>query len=129
MSPVTDTFKPIADAARRLVRRLLATGENRLELLAVEVQEERDWLLHTILLAFVVAVLGLLAGLALTAAAVILLWPYCPVAVLLTLTGLYAMAGIGICWRLAALRRDRETLSATRTQLRKDRICLETLLA
>lgn len=111
------------------MQRLLTLGENRLELLAVEVQEERDWLLHTILLAFGVAVLGLLAGLALTAAAVILLWPYCPVAVLLTLTGPYAITGIGLCWCLAALLRDRETLSATRAQLRKGRLCLETLLA
>ena len=52
MNPATDTVKPIAGAVRRLVQRLLTLGENRLELLAVEVQEERDWLLHTILLAF-----------------------------------------------------------------------------
>jgi uncharacterized membrane protein YqjE len=129
MNTATDTVKPIAGAARRLARRLLATGENRLELLAVEVQEERDRLLHGVLLAFGVAVLGLLAGLAITTAAVILLWAYCPVTVLLTLASLYTATGICLCWRLAVLLRDRETLSATRAQLRKDRLCLEAILA
>ena len=39
----------------------------------VEVQEERDRLLHAILLAFGAAALGLLAGVALTGAIVVLL--------------------------------------------------------
>ena len=111
------------------MRRLATIGENRLELLAVEVQEERERLLHAFLLALGVAAFGLLAGIALTAAIADLLWTYSPVAVLLILTGLYAAAGIFLYQRLTGLLRNWQTLSASLDQFRKDRICLENFLA
>ena len=95
----------------------------------VEVQEERERLLHAILLALGVAAFGLLAGIALTAAIVVLLWAYSPVAVLLALTGLYGAAAVCLYRRLAGLLRDWQTLPATLDQLRKDRACLEKKLA
>ena len=87
------SFKQLAATSKQFARRLLTIGENRLELLTVEVQEERERLLHAILLAIGVAAFGLLAAMTLTAAVVVLLWAYSPVAVLLTLTALYAAAG------------------------------------
>jgi len=51
------------------------------------------------------------------------------VAVLLILTGFYGAAGICIYRRLTGLLRDRQTLSASLDQLRKDRACLEKILA
>ena len=107
----------------------MTIGENRLELLTVEVQEERERLLHAFLLALGVAAFGLLAGLTLTAAIVVLLWAWSPVAVLLILTGLYAAAGICLYRRLIGVLRDWQTLSASLDQLRKDRACLEKILA
>jgi uncharacterized membrane protein YqjE len=107
----------------------LTIGENRLELLTVEVQEERERLLHAFLLALGVAAFGLLASLTLTAAIVVLLWQYSPFAVLLTLTGLYGVAAVCLYRRLTLLLRDWQTLSATLDQLRKDRACLEKTLA
>src|SRR5450756_1586435 len=92
METATVSFKQLATTARRFTQRLLTIGENRLELLTVEVQEEREHLLHAFLLALGVAVFGLLAGITLTAAIVVWLWAYSPAAVLLTLTGLY-----GVC--------------------------------
>ena len=68
----------LAATSKRFARRLLTIGENRLELLMVEVQEERERLLHAILLALGVAAFGLLAGITLTAAIVIWLWAYSP---------------------------------------------------
>jgi uncharacterized membrane protein YqjE len=50
------------------------------------------------------------------------------VAVLLILTALYGVAGIGIWQRLTGLLRDWQTLSASLDQLRKDRSCLERIL-
>ena len=50
---------------KRFIRRLLALGENRLELLSVEVQEGRDRLIQDFLLALAVAgfaMIALLAG-------------------------------------------------------------------
>jgi uncharacterized membrane protein YqjE len=93
------------------------------------VQEERERILHAFLLALGVAAFGLLAGITLTAAMVVLLWAWSPVTVLLILTGIYAAAGIYLYQRLTGLLRDWQTLSATLDQLRKDRECLEKLLA
>jgi uncharacterized membrane protein YqjE len=76
-----------------------------------------------------VAAFGLLAGITLTAAIVIWLWACSPMAVLLTLTGLYAAAGILLYRRLTGLLRDWQTLAASLDQLRKDRTCLEKNLA
>jgi uncharacterized membrane protein YqjE len=106
----------------------LTIGENRLELLTVEVQEERERLLHAFLLALGVAAFGLLAGVALTGMIVILFWDFSHVAVLLALTGLYGAAAVFLYRRLTVLLRDWKTLSATLDQLRKDCACLEKTL-
>ena len=128
METATGSFKQLAATSRRFAERLLTIGENRLELLTVEVQEERERLLHAFLLALAVAAFGLLASLTLTAAIVVWLWAW-PVAVLLILTGLYGAAGVCLYRRLNLLLRDWQTLSATLEQLRKDRACLEKTLA
>jgi uncharacterized membrane protein YqjE len=125
METAAGSFKQVGATSKLFARRLLTIGENRLELLTVEVQEERERLLHAFLLALGVASFGLLAGLTLTAAVVVWLWAWSPVAVLLILTGLYGAAGVCLYRRLTGLLRDWQTLSATLDQLRKDRECLE----
>ena len=128
MQTSTVSFQQLATTSKHFARRLLTIGENRLELLTVEMQEERERLLHTILLALGVAAFGLLAGITLTALIVVVWWAN-PVGVLLTLTGLYGAAGICLYRRLTNLLRGWQTLAATLDQLRKDRACLEKLLA
>jgi uncharacterized membrane protein YqjE len=123
------SLSQLATTSKQFVRRLATIGENRLELLAVEVQEERERILHALLLSLGVAAFGLLAGVTLTAAIVVLLWAWSSVAVLLILTGIYGAAGIFLYQRLTGFLRDRQTLSASLDQLRKDRECLEKLLA
>jgi uncharacterized membrane protein YqjE len=129
MEESTVSFRQLATSSKQFVRRLATIGENRLELLAVEMQEERERLLHVFLLALGVAAFGLLAGLTLTAAILVLLWAWSPVTVLLILTVLYAGAGIGLYRHLTGILRDWHTLAASLDQLRKDRECLEKLLA
>ena len=129
METAAVSFPQLAMTSRQFTRRLLTIGENRLELLALEVQEERERLLHAFLLALGVATFGLLAGLALSATLVVLFWTYSPTAVLLTFTVVYGAAAICLYRRLAGLLKDWQTLSATLDQLRKDRACLETILA
>lgn len=129
MEDSTVSFQQLAATSKHFARRLLAIGENRLELLTVEVQEERVRLLHAFLLALAVAAFGMLAGVTLTAAIVLLLWAYSPVAGLLVLTVLYSAAAVAIYRRLARLLHDWQTLSASLDQLRKDRACLEKALA
>ena len=114
--------------SKRFAQRLLTIGENRLELLTVEVQEERERLLYAVLLALGVAAFGLLASLTLTATIVIWLWAWSPLAVLLTLTALYVTVGVCFYRRLTGLSYNWQMLSATLDQLRKDRACLEKIL-
>ena len=123
------SIKQLAATSKQFVRRLATIGENRLELLAVEMQEQRELLLRAFLLALGMAAFGLLAGITLTAALVVLFWASSPLAVLLILTGLYSVAGVCLYRRLAGLLRGWQTLPATLDQLRKDREGLEKILA
>jgi uncharacterized membrane protein YqjE len=129
MAESTAGFGQLAATSKEVARRMLTIGENRLELLRLEVQEETEHLVRAFLMALGVAVFGLLAGMTLTAAVVVWLWPSAPLAALLTLTVLYVAVGICLWWRLNALLREWQTLSATLDQLRKDRACLERILA
>ncbi len=129
MQPAAINFAQWAEPPKRLARHLLTIGENRLELLMVELQEERERLLRAILLALAVAVSGFLAGIALTVALVVSLWSVSPVAVLLTLAMLYGATAVFLYRRLTVLQRDWKTLPATFDQLRKDRACVEHCLA
>ncbi len=114
--------------SKELARRLLVIGENRLELLTVELQEERERLLHALLFALSAAVFGLLAGITFTAAIVVLCGAASRAAVLVGLTVLYAVAGFCLYLRLMGMLRNWETLSASLDQLRKDRACLAKIL-
>lgn len=114
---------------KRLVRQLLTIGENRLELLLVELQEERERLLHALLLAFGVALFSFLAGLALTGALVVLLWALSPIGALLALTALFGTAAFFFYCRFSVLQHHWKTFPATLDQLRKDRACLESCLS
>ena len=128
METASVRFKQLGATSKHIARRLLSIGENRLELLTLEVQEERERLLHAFLLALGVVAFGLLAGIAFTGVVVVLFWDYSPVAALLTLTGLYGVAAAVLYRRLTGWLRDWQTLSATLDQLRKDRACLERTL-
>jgi uncharacterized membrane protein YqjE len=129
MEASTVSLRELGTTSKTFARRLLTIGENRLELLTVEVQEERERLLHAFLLALGVATFGLLAGLTLTAAIAVLLWAWSPWGVLLILTGLYGAAGVYLYRRLISVLRDWQTLAASLDQLRKDRACLEKIFA
>jgi len=122
------SLKQLIADSKRFASRLLTIGENRLELLAMEVQEERERLLHAFLLALGVAAFGLLAGVTFTAAIAVWLWAYSPLAVLLILTGVYGAAGAYLYRRLIELLGNWQTLSASLDEIRKDRACLEKLL-
>ena len=123
------SFHQLATNTKWCVRRLAIIGQNRLELLAVEMQEGRERVLHAVLLALGVAAFGLLAGITLTAAVADLLWAYSPLAVLLTLTGVYGAAGFYLYRRLIGLLENWHTLPATLDQIQKDRACMEKFLA
>jgi uncharacterized membrane protein YqjE len=128
MPSAAHPLPPFAEPPKRLVRQLLTIGENRLELFMLEVQEEKEHLLHAILLALGMAVFGFLTGLALTVSLVVFFWAVSPIAVLLTLTFLYGAAAWLLYRRFTLLQQNWKTFPATIDQLRKDRACLENCL-
>jgi uncharacterized membrane protein YqjE len=125
MEPPPSNAGQLVEASKRLARRLLTIGENRFELLMVEVQEEREGVLRAILLALGVVAFGLLAAVALTGAIVVWFWEVSRLAALLVLAGFYGAAAVGLYRRLMRLLRDWQNFPATLEQLRKDRACLE----
>ena len=125
METSSDTVPHLADASKRLAQRALVICENRLELLMVEVQEERERILRAIWLVLGAAAFCLLAGIALTVVIVVALWQQSLIAALLILTALYTIAAVCFYGRLTRLQRDWQTLPTTLDQLRKDRECLE----
>ena len=129
METTTANLGSLATASRHFVRTLFTTGQNRLELLVVEMQEARERLLQVIFLTLGVAAFGFFALLALNIVVVILLWSYSPVIVLLAMAGFYTVCAAGLYCKLMSLLRDWQILSATLDQLRKDRVCLEKNLA
>jgi len=130
MRPTAIDGPELRDASpKHIARQLLVIADNRVELLMVEVQEERERLLRAILLALGVAVFGFLAGAALTVALVVMLWSLSPIAVLLALTLIYGVSAVFLYRQFTMLQRSWETLPATLDQLRKDRACLENYLA
>ncbi|HEY4417525.1 MAG TPA: phage holin family protein [Verrucomicrobiae bacterium] len=124
METPADSFPHLADVSKRLTQRAMVIGENRIELLMVEIQEERERILRAILLALSAAVFGLLAGLAFTAVMVVFFWQTSPLAVLALLTILYGGVAVGLYRRLVRLQHDWQMLPATIDQLRKDCECL-----
>jgi uncharacterized membrane protein YqjE len=125
METQMETEPHLANAAKRLAQRALVICENRLELLMVEVQEERERILRAMWLALGAAAFGLLAGIALTVVIVIALSQQSLIVALLILTALYTIAAVFLYARLTRLQRDWQTLPTTLNQLRKDRECLE----
>ena len=126
-----ETATPLSDIktiSRRMVARALHLGENRLQLLLLEVEEERERLLHALILALGAAAFGLLAGVAFTATILVLFWPTHAIAAMSALTVFYLGVAVLLGAKLSKLRRDWEAFSGSLSQLRKDCACLaETL--
>lgn len=129
MNPESDLTGALAGTSKRIFSRVLAVVENRLDLLVLEAQEERERVLLAILLVAGIMVFALLAGIALTAAVLVLFWQYSPFIPLLVLIALYVGVAVWLYLRLQRLRAQWETLPATIDQLRKDRQCLEKILS
>jgi uncharacterized membrane protein YqjE len=128
MEPEPETDSNLADTTKRLAWRLLAICHNRAELFMVEMQEERERARVIIFLASATAVLGLLAGITLTAVIACAAGPHILIA-LIILAAVYITGAVFFYFKLAQMQRDWESLSHTREQLQKDRECFEKTLS
>jgi uncharacterized membrane protein YqjE len=125
METTSDNGTHLGDATKRIMQRVFVIFENRLQLLMVEVQEERERVLLAILLGLCAAAFGLLAGVTLTVVIAVALWEHSPIIALLVLAVIYIIAAVVFYGRLVRLQRDWQTLPGTLDQLKKDRECLE----
>jgi uncharacterized membrane protein YqjE len=124
METSSDQAPQLADISKRIAQRAFVIVENRLQLLMIEAQEERERLLRAIALAMAVITFSLLAGVAITAVVAMAFWENHPIVALVILTGLYIGGAVLFYAKLMQLQRDWQTLPATIDQLRKDRECL-----
>jgi uncharacterized membrane protein YqjE len=123
-SPLVGGSGPLA-AAGRVLRRLVALGGNRAELLLVELAEERARAVQVAGLALGAAVLALLAGMTLTALLVWRLWPVSP-SLALALPALLHLVGAAVLGlRVRRLCSGAALLPATLEQVRRDLAALE----
>jgi uncharacterized membrane protein YqjE len=128
MNDTATSAPEIKTIARRLVKRLLDIGENRLQLLSVELEEERERLMLALVLSLATAVFGLLTGIALTVVVLLLFWNAHPLLAMSALTAIYGGMAVFFGFRLVRLKREWKAFSASLSQLRKDFSCLaETL--
>ncbi len=129
MEASTVSLGQLAGTSKEVARQLLSIGENRLELLTVELMEERDHLLRSVLWLAGAAVAALLALLTLSAGMVVLFWAYSPATILFVLGAFYLFAGIWMAQRLHDRLSGWRSLGASLDQLRKDHTVLKETLA
>jgi uncharacterized membrane protein YqjE len=101
---------------------------NRVELLMVEIQEERQRALIAVLMASAAVFLGFLAAVTVTAVIACAAGAHMLTA-LIIMAAVYIAGTVFFLLKLAHMQRNWESLSSTREQLQKDRECLEEHLA
>ena len=111
---------------KRIADTLLATAQNRVELFAVELQEEKCRLVEAILCAAAVAAFGMMTLTLVTFTVVALFWENGRLAVLIGLSVVYLVV-TALAWRALQTRlKTRTAFTGTVGELKKDRSCLET---
>ncbi len=111
---------------KRLADGGLALAQSRLELFGVELQMEKVRLVELLILAAMVAALGLMTLTMITFTLVFLFWESARMQVLIIVSLAY-LGGTLFAWR--ALKRRlaaRSAFDGTISELKKDRACLET---
>jgi uncharacterized membrane protein YqjE len=126
MSDTPESPGGILASLRRILDGGLEMLQNRIELFAVELQEEKCRLIEAILWASAAVVLGMMSLTLLTFVIVIWFWDSARLAVLLALGGVYLLGTI-VAWRgLRARLRRTTAFSGTLDEIKRDRACLET---
>ena len=110
---------------RRLVNTVFAIAENRLELLLVEMQEERWRFFDALLLTGAVLILAAMTLMLVTLTLVVVCLKANRLDLLAALMVLYLAATIVAFWRLRLRLKNWAPFSATLAELKKDKACLD----
>jgi uncharacterized membrane protein YqjE len=120
------TARPrLLETLRRLGTTILVILQNRLELLVVELQEERVRLFNVLLLTATLVALGFFTLAMAALAVVVVVWNQFGVKGLLMTSGLGLVSTLLAYWRLRARLNHWPLLSGTLAELKKDREYLE----
>jgi uncharacterized membrane protein YqjE len=111
---------------QRIGDTLLATAQSRVELFAVELQEEKVRLVEAILCAAAVAACGVMTLSILTFTVVVLFWDNGRLTVLITLGFLYLLGTLLAIRALKLRLKARPAFADSLDQIKKDRACLRT---
>jgi uncharacterized membrane protein YqjE len=126
MSQGSDTRPGIWASLKRIVDTLLATAQHRIELLAVEWQEEKCRLMEALLCAVALAVFSIMTLTLATFLLVVVFWENGRLFALGGLIVLY-LSGAMLAWRALQTRmKARSAFAGTLDELKKDRECLST---
>jgi uncharacterized membrane protein YqjE len=109
----------------RLLGTVLAIAQNRLELLLVELQQERWRFFDALLLAGAVLILGGMTLMVATITLVVVCVDAKRLDLLVALTLLYLVATIVAVWRLRTRLKKWAPFSGTLAELKKDKACLD----
>lgn len=109
----------------RLLKTVLAIAQNRLELLLVEMQEERWRFFDALLLAGAVLILAAMTLLLATLTLVVVCLKANRLDLLVALMLLYLAATIVGFWRLRLRLKNWAPFSGTLAELKKDKACLD----
>ena len=120
-----ESGKGIFASLRRLLKTGFAVAQNRLELLLVELQEERLQLFDTLLLLGVVLILAGMTLMVVTVTIVVLCVRADRLGPLVVLMLVYLVATAIAVWRLRIRLKGWAPFSGTVAELKKDKACLE----
>ena len=125
MEGVDQSRAGIFASLRRLLKTVLAIAQNRLELLLVELQQERWRFFDALLLAGAVLILAAMTLMLATLTLVVVCLRAGRLDLLVALMLLYLAATIVGFWRLRTRLKNWAPFSATLTELKKDKACLD----
>lgn len=110
---------------RGLVDGLIGSAHDRLELLAVELNEEKHRMIQIFIWISAIVFLAILAAVFASLAIVVLWWETARVAVVFSLAGVYTAALVGVVIGFRRyLKRQSKPFAATLGELREDRECI-----
>jgi uncharacterized membrane protein YqjE len=125
MEPSNAEEPGLMESVKRLGRTVLGIAENRLELLLVELEEERWRTVRVLLLIGCATVLALMTLIVSTITIVMVCGPERRILALLILSGLYLTGTIMVVTKLRRHLREWQSFPATLAELKKDRTRLD----
>ncbi len=126
MSEAEEPKPGVWASLKRILDTVLAAAQNRIELFAVELQEEKRQLVEALLCAAAFAAFAMMTLSLVTFTIVVLCWENGRLIALAVLIVLH-LAGTALAWRsLQARLKSKSAFADTIEEIKKDRACLET---